>query len=81
MEVEEDGRERIAGQCRKSTVRPRPTCNSLAPPLALPDDRIAHAAHRLPALPHHQPGALAGIGCHSMALLVNPQQTTTWSHM
>jgi len=25
--------------------------------------------------------ALAGIGCHSMALLVNPQQTTTWSHM
>lgn len=25
--------------------------------------------------------ALAGIGCHSMALLINPQQTTTWSHM
>ena len=40
------------------------------------------ARERGDAYPQYpQPRALAGIGCHWMATLVNPQQTATASHM
>jgi indolepyruvate ferredoxin oxidoreductase len=66
-----------------------PACGLIAAP---PAAAAAQASMRMPGFcsgcPHNRSTkviegsrALAGIGCHTMAMLINPQQTTTVSHM